>query len=149
MKASDQFHFGIVVDDLESTLDQLTELFGYEWCAEIGGPTTVAFPDGEAEVNLRFVYSATSPRVEVIRAVPGTPWVPAASGVHHLGYWSDDVAADSADLVRAGYVTEAVGKRPDGTPYWTYNRSPEGLLVELVSRAIQPSLEQYWASGSS
>lgn len=149
MKAIDQFHVGIVVDDLGSALEQLAELFGYEWCAEIGGPMTVAFPDGEAEVNLRFVYSATSPRVEVIQSVPGTFWAPADSGIHHLGYWSDDVASDSADLVRAGYVTEAVGNRPDGTPYWAFHRSPVGLLVELVSRDVQAGLEQYWASGPS
>ena len=30
MRAADQFHAGIVVDDLEASLADLAELFGYE-----------------------------------------------------------------------------------------------------------------------
>jgi len=53
-------------------------------------------PDGEATLDLVFTYSKTEPRVEVIQSMPGTLWVPAEdSGIHHLGYWSDDVAADA------------------------------------------------------
>jgi len=149
VRAEDQFHIGIVVEDLESTLEQLTELFGYEWCDVMGGgPTSVTGPAGEVLVDLRFAYSRTCPRLEVIRAVPGTLWEPSDSGVHHVGYWSDDVAADSAELVRLGWATEAVGKRPDGTPYWSFHRSPTGPRIELVSRAVQAGMEQYWAGGS-
>jgi catechol 2,3-dioxygenase-like lactoylglutathione lyase family enzyme len=148
VKATDQFHVGVVVDDLEATLAQLTDLFGYEWCDEIGGPMKVVVPGGETEVEVRFVYSRTEPRVEVIRTAPGTLWEPAgASGIHHLGYWSDDVAGDSAALLARGYVAEAAGVRPDGTPYWTFHRSAIGPRVELVDRAVQPGLEQYWAQG--
>lgn len=148
MRAEDQFHIGIVVDDLDATLEQLTALFGYEWCAVIGGPTAVSGPDGESEVDLRFAYSRTSPRLEVIRSAPGSLWEPSDSGIHHVGYWSDDVAADSAELVRRGWATEAVGKRPDGTPYWSFHRSPTGPRIELVSRSVQGGMEQYWGSGT-
>ena len=41
MKAGDQFHVGIVVDDLDATLAELTALFGYEWSDPIGGPTSI------------------------------------------------------------------------------------------------------------
>ena len=51
-----------------------------------------AEPSGDVELDLRFAYSATEPRLEIIRSVPGSLWVPApGSGIHHLGYWSDDV----------------------------------------------------------
>jgi hypothetical protein len=149
VRAEDQFHIGIVVEDQESALEELTRLSGYEWCDVNGGPTSVTGPTGEpTPVDLRFAYSRTTPRLEVIRAVPGTLWEPADSGIHHVGYWSDDVAADSAELVRAGWPTEAVGNRPDGTPYWSFHRSPTGPRVELVSRSVQAGLEQYWAGGS-
>ena len=148
MRAEDQFHVGIVVDDFESTLATLAELFGYEWCDEIGGPTTVTLPSGDAVLDLRFAYSKTSPRLEVIRALPGTPWIPAAgSGIHHVGYWSDDVPGDAADLVRHGFLTEVFGARPDGAAYWSFHRGPTGLRIELVSRAVQPTLEHYWTTG--
>lgn len=148
MRAEDQFHTGIVVDDLAATRDQLTALFGYEWCPEIGGPINVMGPEGESVVELRFAYSRTRPRLEVIRTAPGSLWEPSDSGIHHLGYWSDDVAADAAVLVAHGWATEAVGNRPDGTPYWSFHRHPTGPRIELVSRSVQAGMEQYWASGS-
>ncbi len=147
MRSADQFHVGIVAEDFESTLADLSELFGYEWCQEIGGRVAVRLPTGVAEIELRCVYSTTSPRVEVVRSVPGTLWVPAAgSGVHHVGYWSDDLPADAADLVRRGYHAEATGLRPDGAPFWAYHRSAAGPRIELVSRALQPVLTECWAT---
>jgi hypothetical protein len=148
MRAEDQFHVGIVVDDFESALASLTKLFGYGWCDEIGGPTPVTLPGGEVTLDLRFSYSTTSPRLEIIRSLPGTLWEPAAgSGIHHIGYWSDDVARDSHDLERHGLAREAAGHRPDGVPYWVYHRGPAGPRIELISSAIRPVLEQYWSTG--
>jgi hypothetical protein len=147
VKAGDQFHTGIVVDDLDSTLSSLSALFGYEWCAEIGGPLPVKLPTGDAILDLRFAYSRSVPRLEIIRTVPGSLWEPAAgSGIHHLGYWSDDVAADSAALAGKGYAVEATGVQPDGVPYWAYHRGASGPRIELVSRTVQAGLEQYWAT---
>ena len=97
MKAADQFHVGIVVDDLDAALADLSALFGHEWCPKLSVSTPVVLPDGEATLDLVFTYSRTEPRVEVIQSMPGTLWMPAeGSGIHHLGYWSDDVAADAA-----------------------------------------------------
>jgi hypothetical protein len=147
VKGSDQFHVGIVVDDLEAALESLGTLFGYEWCAEFAIDMPVILPEGETTIAMRFRYSATVPRVEVIASVPGTVWVSAAgSGVHHLGYWSDDLDADAAALVGRGYREEARGVHPDGTPMWGYFGHPDGPRVELVSRDLKPGLEQYWAA---
>jgi hypothetical protein len=148
VKGQDQFHVGIVVDDLEAALAEHTELFGYQWCDVISVPTQVTLPDGDHELEFTFAYSVTVPRLEMIRTMPGTLWEPAAdSGIHHLGYWSDDVAADSAELVRRGFVTEATGHRPDGEPYWSFHRSTSGPRLELVSSSVKEGLEGYWASG--
>ena len=147
MNGADQFHVGIVVDDLDAALAELSELFGYRWCPQIAVETPVRLPAGDIVLDLRFAYSATTPRVEVIHSVPGTPWVEAAgSGIHHVGYWSDDLDADAARLVARGYAEEAAGVRADGGPIWSYHRCPHGPRVELVSREIQPGLEGYWAS---
>lgn len=148
MKATDQFHIGIVVDDLEAALEELGGLFGYTWCPVFAIETPVVLPDGEMMLDLRFAYSTTEPRVEIIRAVSGTPWVPAeGSGIHHAGYWSEDMAVDGRRLEAHGYAEEARGVLPDGTPIWAYHRSPTGPRIELVSRQLQAGLEQYWASG--
>jgi hypothetical protein len=57
------------------------------------------------------------------------------------------MVGDAQALVARGYVEEARGIYPDGTPMWAYHRSPHGPRIELVSRGLQPGLEQYWASG--
>ena len=148
MRAADQFHAGIVVDDFDATLSGLTELFGYEWGEEIRATVPVRLPDGEITIDLGFVYSLNLPRLEIIRSIPGTLWSESpGSSVHHLGYWSDDVEADSARLTEKGYANEAMGCDPDGHPYWSYQRSANGLRIELVSRTIEAALQNYWTTG--
>lgn len=147
MKPSDQFHVGIVVDDIAAAAAELSEVFGYQWCEEIGTSAEVRLPGGDTVLDLRSVYSMSTPRVELVQSIPGTLWQPADSGVHHLGHWSDDVAADSAELARRGHPVEAVGTRPDGTPYWAFHRGSAGPRIELVTRTLQPVLEQFWATG--
>jgi hypothetical protein len=148
VNGSDQFHVGIVVDDLDAALEDLGSLFGYEWCPVFAIETPVVLPEGEIMADLSFVYSKTEPRVELIRAMPGTPWVRAAdSGIHHAGYWTEDIAVDGRKLDARGYAEEARGVLPDGTPIWAYYRSPKGPRIELVSRQLRSGLEQYWASG--
>jgi hypothetical protein len=148
MNGTDLFHIGIVVDDLDAALDELGGLFGYEWCPIFAIETAVVLHEREVMVDLRFVYSKTEPRVELIRAIPDTPWIPAAgSGIHHLGYWSEDISHDAQELDARGYVEEARGVLPEGTPIWAYYRSAKGPRIELVSRQLQAGLEHYWASG--
>ncbi|WP_436791824.1 VOC family protein [Yinghuangia sp. YIM S10712] len=144
MKAEDQFHTGIVADDFEATLAELSDAFGYEWCMDMGTSTTVTVPTGEVVVDFLAVYSMSTPRVEVIRSTPGTLWEPAEAGVHHLGYWSDDVAADCAELAAKGYTVEATRVGADGEMSFAFLRNAKGLLVELVNRASQPGLEMCW-----
>jgi len=150
VRATDQFHAGIVVDDLEGAQAELTELFGYQWCAPIAVSTPVTLPAGDMVLDLVFAYSMDTPRLEVIRSIPETLWTPVpGSGIHHLGYWSDDVATDSSLLTGHGFPAEATGTRPDGPPSWAYHRRPDGPRIEIVSRDLQPALEQYWATGST
>jgi len=145
MTAADQFHAGIV-DDLDRALAELTELFGYDWSDEVDVEQPVQLPSGEALVRFRFRYSRSTPRLEVIQAQPGTLWTRvASSGLHHLGYWSDDVAADGAALERSGYELEAAGVDGDGNRMWSYHGSSTGPRIELITRALEPALSMLWS----
>lgn len=147
MKADNLFHIGIVVDDLDAAQADLSALFGYEWGPEVGGPVVVSLPSGVREVDMRCAYSITTPRIEVVRSVPGTLWEPVVgAGVHHLGYWSDDVAADAAELADAGYVSEATRSGSDGAPFFAFLSSTSGFRIELVSRVARQGLERCWAT---
>ncbi len=147
MRVEDQYHVGIVVEDYEGTLERLTALFGYRFGEEIRFPVPVRLASGEtATWESAFCYSLDAPHLEIVRAQPGTVWVPADSGLHHVGYWSDDVAADAARLEARGYELEVEGVGPDG-PMFTYHRHPDGPRVELVHRMAEPMFEQYWIDG--
>lgn len=146
--ATDQYHIGIVADDPTAVMDDLSTLFGYEWAEQIGGSVEVELPGGLATIDLRAWYSTTAPQLEVVQSIPGTVWIPAAgSGVHHIGYWVDDVAAASTALVDAGYTLEVKGLRADGSTPWAYLRGPEGPRVELVSTQMRPVMDAYFANG--
>lgn len=146
MQPNDQYHVGIVVDDLDTALAGLTATVGYRWCDPYAGDQVVETPDGEVTVPFRFAYSADEPRLEVIQAVPGTLWEPADSGIHHLGYWSDDVDRDVADLGAHGFRVEATA-RLDDTALWAYCRAATGPRIEVVSRIVEPFLRDWFATG--
>ncbi len=74
MRANDQFHVGIVVDDLERSLSHLTVLFGYERGALVELDQPVHLPTGDTTVPFQFRYSCQAPRLEVIQSQPGTLW---------------------------------------------------------------------------
>ena len=142
MNAEDQFHLGIVTADPDATGAELSAVLGYEWGPEVGGTASVVLPSGETVLELSCRYSVTVPRLELIRSIPGTLWEPeAGSRVHHIGFWSDDVAADSAQLVGRGWATEATRSGPDGAPFFAFHRSDAGVRVELLSpgRAAEPA----------
>jgi lactoylglutathione lyase len=96
------------------------------------------------------VYSGAEPRLELLQTVPGTVWTPADSGVHHLGYWSDDVESDLATLESNGMALEVKSYNPDGsgTLLWAYAKGSTGPRIELVSRNMEPFIAYWWETAN-
>jgi catechol 2,3-dioxygenase-like lactoylglutathione lyase family enzyme len=71
-------------------------------------------------------------------------------GVHHVGLWADDVAAETQRCLDAGWTLELAQCSPEeGFGTYTYVRPPgAGMLVELVSSAALPRFESWWAGGT-
>jgi Glyoxalase/Bleomycin resistance protein/Dioxygenase superfamily len=145
MRAEDQYHVGIVVDDIEAAKREWSDIAGYVWGTELSATTDVRLPTGTVALPMRLVYSVSLPRVELVQRIPGTVWEPANSGVHHLGFWSDDVPADAASLEARDYAHEASGLAGDGTVMWSYHRSRNGPRIELVTRALEALLAPVWS----
>lgn len=57
VRAEDLYHTGIVVEDLDASMAQLTDLAGHGWMAPIAYPVPVWTPAGESTVPLPMVYS--------------------------------------------------------------------------------------------
>ena len=146
MKPADQYHAGIVVDDFEESLAWFSETAGYRWCEPVAVDQVITTTKGEETIPMRIAYSVDEPRLELIQTAPGTIWVPSTSGIHHLGYWSDDVDADVAVLEAEGLELEVTAPAGDGSSLWAYCKAPNGPRVELVSRVIEPALTQMFAA---
>ena len=152
MKPENLYHSGIVVDDLDATLDWFTKVAGYRWTDVVEVDQVAQTPDGEVTIPMRMAYSGDAPRVEIIQTAPGTIWVPADSGVHHLGYWSDDVESDLAALEcqrpalpgkvvqpgRIGHAAVGVLQGPDRTTHRTGQQGDGTVHRILVVNGRRP-----------
>ena len=109
-------------------MEWLAKVAGYTWTDVVSVDQEAVTPDGEVTIPMKMVYSGAEPRLELLQTVPGTVWTPADSGVHHLGYWSDDVESDLATLESNGLTLEVKSYNPDGsgTLLWAYAKGPLG-----------------------
>lgn len=149
MKADDLYHCGLVVEDFDAEMAFLTDVVGHRWTQDIQVDQTVDI-DGEVHtIPLRLAFSLTEPRLELVQAVPNTLWTPSTSGLHHLGYWSDDIDDDIAALRESHFVVEARGTTPEGETLWAYCKGPTGPRIELVTRVMQPVMESFFAMRES
>lgn len=151
MKAENLYHTGIVVDDLEATMDWLAKVAGYTWTQVVSVDQQAVTADGEVSIPMKMVYSGVEPRLELLQTVPNTVWTPADSGVHHIGYWSDDVEADVVALESNGLTVEVKSYNPDGsgTLLWAYLKGTTGPRIELVSRSMEPFIAYWWESANA
>ncbi|OBI37067.1 VOC family protein [Mycobacterium colombiense] len=140
---NDCYHTGLVVPDMDAAAQSLTRAAGYTWTQPIEAPLSVTTDDGDREVPFKFVYSIEAPHLELIQEVPGTIWTASPHGAaHHLGYWTDDLAATAAALEHAGYRLEA---RPSGEELkmFAYYLDPFGVRIEIVERGLFPNWSDF------
>jgi catechol 2,3-dioxygenase-like lactoylglutathione lyase family enzyme len=145
LNVDDLYHTGIVVPDLEAAAERLSTVAGYRWTRPIEGPLAIRTADGSRTVDLRFAYSLQRPHIELIHEVPGTPWVAGANhAVHHLGYFTDDLAGTASALEAHGFTLELCpagdGKAPS---IFAYYLSPDGVRVEIVDRTIMGDFDAF------
>lgn len=144
------YHWGIVAADFDATCEELATVCGLTWAKPMRREFNLLQPDGVIEVNFRLTYSVEGPpHYEIVEASPGTLWEPAVTGgVHHLGFWSADIAGDAARLIAAGYECGATAATPGGKPVgFSYHRLHSGLWVELVDLARKPAYDSWIAGG--
>lgn len=119
-------HVGLVVTDLEASLERLRRLARWVEMEPVAVPFRVGDGDGMTLAdNLRLAWACLGElHVELIEALDGTPWSrELAGGLHHIGWWVDDVAAGSDQLRVAGLSCEAADWTADGRPrHFAYHR---------------------------
>jgi glyoxalase/bleomycin resistance protein/dioxygenase superfamily protein len=144
-------HFGLVVDDVASGCAALARDLGCAFTPVTITPIRMETPNGPAEVEFEWAYSVEQPSLELMGPHPGTIWT-AGVGLHHVGYWSEDIVADAARLDALGLVREVTayaefGEGGQELLTGTYHRQPEtGLLFELVNSAMRGPMLELFAS---
>ena len=129
------FQVGFVVPHLEAAMEELGAGLG----VELVGPQERELGDRGV---LRIAFARTPPPyVELIEGPAGSLW-DASSGahLHHLGYWSEDMDADSARL-------EAAGMRLELDLGFARYHSPAGAAgarVELIDVAHRTDFVARW-----
>ncbi len=141
------YHVGIIVPELAEAKRGLTATLGLDWASDQRREMQINV-DGElVDRDIRFVYSTGEPpHVELIEAnLP--PWE-LRDGLHHIGVWSEDIAADIEKYAAEKYRIRASGlnrkKHPGG---FAYLSSPSQLLVELVDTRGKPAFDRWLAGG--
>src|SRR4051794_27627256 len=133
------FHVGLVVDDLDAAMAQLGAALGLEWLE----PKAMPVP-GQAE-PLQVVFSRQGPPFfELMKGPPGSAWDPVAGArVDHLGFWTDDLGAESARLTAAGAPVVLDGTE-HGMALKYHALSSAGLRIEVFDMSEQRGFHERW-----
>jgi hypothetical protein len=94
-------------------------------------------------------YSVGEPHLELIEEVPGSPWVcNANSNLHHIGFWSRDLAVDGDDLTASGCPLQLCGRAGEAAPVsFAYHVNDLGVRVEIVDVALRDAMSFLFEPG--
>jgi hypothetical protein len=146
MSVHELFHVGVVVPDLDAARTRLTELVGAQWGPVLDNDIEIRDEHGnDRVVPNRICYSTEAPYFELIQEVSNTPWVcNEHSNLHHVGFFSDALAADSDGLRAAACPLEILDGHGSAPPArFAYHRDALGIRIELVSADLRELMEHY------
>ena len=146
------FHVGIIVPHLESAQKRFSQTIRVTWGPIIDGEPSFLDSEGNTRtIRLRFSYSIEAPHLELIEEVPGTPWMcNEYSNLHHIGFFSDDVDAQSQELLNAGCPFEFGARLSPSEPLmFAYNRDELGVRFEFVSETRRPTIDGVYTKPST
>jgi Glyoxalase/Bleomycin resistance protein/Dioxygenase superfamily len=148
LRPEDFYHTGVIVPDLDAAMARLSALAGYRWINPMSYTLPFRTASGVRELTSTIVYSLQSPHVELVQEVPGSPWaaVP-GNAVHHLGYFSDDLAESARALEANGFSLEMTADVPGSElALFAYYTDASGTRLEIVDRALFPDFPAFLRS---
>jgi hypothetical protein len=134
-------HVGLVVPDVDEAMEALSSTLGITW-AGVHTPKLRVRSEGRGlhEIHHRIAISAQKPFLEVIQAVPDSPWALADGRMqlHHVAYFVDHLGRDSAAIAGPCPIEiEGVGAAGDVPRIFTY-QDLNGLRFELLEHRDGP-----------
>jgi catechol 2,3-dioxygenase-like lactoylglutathione lyase family enzyme len=157
-------HAGIVVSDLDQSIDFYLEVLGLQLMTEPGPFTQSPHLDrvlGLRGARLRGVLLKAGAGAIELHEFQTPAWtgdrpVPAhALGAQHVAFWTEDIVAETAAIQARGGVFTTDVNVIDSGPFaglrTAFIRDPDGLRIEFVQVAYWPAadrqtgIERYWA----
>ena len=151
LRPEDFYHTGIIVPDLEAAMARLSTLAGYQWITPLTYTLPFRTANGTRELTSTFVYSIQGPHVELLQEIPGTPWTAApGNSVHHLGYFTDNLANTARMLEDNGFTFEMTADVPGSElALFAYYIDAFGTRIEIVDRALFPDFPAFLQSAAA
>jgi catechol 2,3-dioxygenase-like lactoylglutathione lyase family enzyme len=140
--ASDVFHMGILVDDLDEAIERYSRVLNLTFGARQSRTLSVTMGSETIETQLDLVYSYQGPPyIELMQATGDTGiWGAHRSpGFHHMGAWVDDLDERVKQLAAQGVNVEAALSR-EGNVMAVYLQPDDltGTRLELCGRPSGP-----------
>jgi hypothetical protein len=146
-------HTGIAVRDLGSAMESVGAALGLTWATPQLRRVSAVWSGQPFDAEVMVAWSIEGPpHIELVQGGPATPWELTDDDVrlHHVAYWSGDLAADVARLSGAGYALELTGRGAAGAPSsFAYVKDPHGLRIELMDRAEMKAAFDAWLAGGA
>jgi hypothetical protein len=148
---SPHYHVGIVVADLAAAQVELSRQLGVTWGPVLHFDTMEYRDDSGRDLTLptTICYSVEQPHLELIQEVPGSVWVcNEYSNLHHIGFWSDDLGVDGADLTESGCPLQLCDRAGSDAPVsFAYHRNDLGVRVEIVASSMRDAMSFLFQPG--
>ena len=146
---SQMHHIGIVVSDLDGAMKELSSQLALTWAPIRHGERIVRHLGRLVTTDLRLTYSIEGPpHLELIGEARGTPWEPTGGGIHHTGFWVQDLRGTGLELARAGMRLEATYDAEDGGLLgFAYFTDANGFRVEILDDSRRKSFDDWLAGG--
>jgi hypothetical protein len=146
------WHVGVLVADLDRAVAELQASLGTPFT-----PTaTVHFARVEdpepRPIDIRVAFSrGDGPQLELIESVPeGIYSIEAhGSGLHHLGYWEDDIDVNYGHRLETGAscVARVVGPGGGLVAWYATTAATPGVLLEFIDASARAAVEAFVATG--
>lgn len=148
LRPEDFYHTGVIVPHLDAAMARLSALAGYRWITPMSYTLPFRTRAGVRELTSTIVYSLQSPHLELVQEVPGSPWTATpGNAVHHLGYFSDDLAESARALEANGFTLKMTADvAGSDLALFAYYTDAFGARIEIVDRALFPDFPAFLRS---
>jgi Glyoxalase/Bleomycin resistance protein/Dioxygenase superfamily len=131
------FHIGIVTNDIEASMPDLSAGLGVSWTTPTKPEGVVHTVDGAEQHRPLSCISRQGPiHIDLMQGDPGTVWDANGPRLHHFAYWTNDLRGDIDRLAKDGWRLEMTKPDAAGEPtVFAYLVDDNGFRLELIDDA--------------